>query len=67
LLLAPAAPVSLAEIIVAMPSMLSAGRPAVVVPRNRLLPAQPGWGGTPGYSRGSSGKWVRRADSAAEP
>lgn len=43
-------------------TMLPVRRCAVVVCRARFLPGQPGCGTLPRYSRGSSRKWVRRAD-----
>src|ERR1700749_4863594 len=51
---------------VIMPPMLPNQRLAVVPPANRLPPAQPGCDDRTGYSRGSSGKWVRRADTAED-
>src|SRR3984957_4691846 len=59
--------VAVAENVVAMPPMLSACRPAVVVRGKRLLPGQRRCGGPRMYSAGSSRKWVRRADPAAGP
>ena len=52
------------ENVVAMTSMLPAGRRAVVGQRNHLPAGRHGCGGPPGYSAGSSGKWVRLADTA---
>jgi signal transduction histidine kinase len=50
-----------------MTPILLAGRAAVVVLGERLLPAQRGCGGPRGYFVGSSRKWVRRADAVAGP
>jgi signal transduction histidine kinase len=47
--------------------MPPAGRPAVVVRGDRLLPAQRGCGGLREYFAGSSRKWVRRANAAEGP
>jgi len=49
--------------IVAMPSMLSAERPAGIVHRKRLLTGQLGCGRLRGYFAGSSRKWVPRANA----
>src|SRR3984957_18890044 len=54
------------ESVVVMPSMLPTWRPAVVLPAGRLRPAQSGCRDGPDYSRGSSRKWVRRADTAED-
>jgi hypothetical protein len=51
--------------LVAIQPMLPAGRPAVVVPRKRLLPSQGEYGGVRRYRAGSSRKWVRRTRPAA--
>jgi hypothetical protein len=48
-----------------MAPMLPGRRSAVVVPGERLVPGQCGYGGAGGYSAGSSGSWVRRADTGA--
>src|ERR1700677_4652448 len=54
------------ESVVVMPSMLPNPRLPVVPPANRLPPARRGYGDRPHYSRGSSGKWVRQADTAED-
>src|ERR1700684_3580566 len=54
------------ESVVVMPSMLPKPRRPVVPPANRLPPARRGYRDRPGYSRGSSGKWVRQADTVED-
>ena len=54
------------ESVVVMPPMLPTRGLAVVPPANRLPPAQLGCDDRPDYSRGSSWKWVRRADTAED-
>src|ERR1700722_11078280 len=50
-----------------MPPMLPNPRLAVVLPANRLPPAQLGCDNELVYSRGSRRKWVRQADTAEDP